>query len=439
MRLHDSTASSLSQPEKLDSEVTHIHPYGCGRILREDSRGAGLRRWMGRRRSFAHVEIDLMRPFMLLIKPASADCNLRCDYCFYLEKCHLFSETKRHRMTDAILQRLIRGYLLTDQPVYSFAWQGGEPTLMGLDFFRRVTELQMRHGRDGSSVSNGLQTNATLIDDEMAVHFAQYSFLLGCSLDGPGEIHDKYRRSINDKPSHADVMRGIEALQRNNADFNILVLVSQSNVRRARTVYRYLTDLGFLHHQYIPCVEFDEQGKRQPFAITGREWGEFLCELFDIWSPSDTRVVSIRNFDTIMSKLVNQEATVCTMGCDCRQYFVIEHNGDIYPCDFFVQSDLKLGNVLDTSWEKAQASPVYRDFGVMKSQWNRACEICPHLDLCQGDCIKHRNYMGNEPTNISWLCEGLKTFFQHTRPRFDELAEIIRQERNPWSILDTGG
>jgi uncharacterized protein len=373
--------------------------------------------------------MEPMQPFSLLIKPASADCNLRCDYCFYLEKCALYPEPARHRMTRDTLDQLVKSYMATQQETYAFGWQGGEPTLMGVDFFRDATKLQAEYGERGVSVANGLQTNATLIDDELAAHFGKYKFLLGCSLDGPAEVHDRYRLTAGGKPSHAAVMRGIETLRRHGVEFNILVLVSQSNVHRAREVYHYLTDQGFLYHQYIPCVEFDDNGQLLPFAITGEEWGRFLCEIYDVWRPGDTRRVSVREFDSILVNMVDGACAQCTMGTNCRQYFVVEHNGDIYPCDFFVEPELKLGNVHDTTWRQAWDSPTYRAFGEQKSDWNDDCIACPHLDLCGGDCIKHRNHNGNEPSNLSWLCAGLKPFYDHTRDGFELLADEVRRER----------
>ncbi len=370
-----------------------------------------------------------MRPFTLLIKPASADCNLRCEYCFYLEKARLYPDSKRHRMSEAVLERMVNSYMATQQPVYSFAWQGGEPTLMGLDFFRKVTELQQKCGRAGSVVSNGLQTNATLIDDAMARHIGRYRFLVGCSLDGPPEIHDHYRRGIRGGPSHQDVLRGIGVLKRHQIDFNILVLVSQSNVYRAAEVYRYLTEQGFLYQQYVPCVEFEPDGTLKPFAIDGPQWGEFMCALFDQWHRNDTFRVSIRNFDEVLLKLVDGVTNVCTMGRNCCKYFVVEHNGDIYPCDFFVQPELRLGNVLDTSWEDALASRTYRDFGARKCQWNAACDECDCLDLCNGDCLKFRVYGDGSSRNLSQLCTGWQQFVRHTRQRFEELAQVVRRRR----------
>ena len=370
-----------------------------------------------------------MRPFTLLVKPASADCNLRCEYCFYLEKSRLYPGSKHHRMSAAVLERMIEGYMATKQPAYTFGWQGGEPMLMGLDFFRKITELQQKYGRAGDVVSNGLQTNATLIDDETARHLRSYRFLVGCSLDGPAEIHDRYRRSIGGAASHADVLRGIDVLRRHKVEFNILVLVSRSNVHRAPEVYRYLTDQGFLHQQYVPCVEFDREGTLRSFAIDGPEWGDFLCELFDQWYREDAFRVSIRHFDAVLAKMVDGATNVCSMGRDCCQYFVVEHNGDIYPCDFFVREELRLGNVMQTSWKEALASSTYRDFGSQKSQWNEACKTCDCLDLCAGDCLKHRIEAGGSPRTLSRLCTGWKQFFRHTRERFDQLAETVRTRR----------
>jgi len=370
-----------------------------------------------------------MRPFTLLIKPVSADCNLQCEYCFYLEKCTLYPESPVHRMPDDVLERMIGSYMDTPQPVYSFGWQGGEPTLMGVDFFRKIVDFQKEHGQSGKTVANGLQTNATLIDDEMADLLRRYRFLLGCSLDGPPEIHDLYRKTAGGRPTHQGVMAGIETLQRHGVEFNILILVSQANVHRARDVYRYLVDRGFHYHQYIPCVEFDADGEIQPYAISGEEWGEFLCELFDMWYPGDAYTVSIRHLDSLLLKIVDDQISVCHLGDNCCQYFVVEYNGDIYPCDFFVDPALRLGNVMESSWESLLASPIYEAFGAQKTKWNGACPTCDALDLCRGDCLKHRTYAGHASTNLSWLCEGNRRFLRHARGRLDQLAADVRLQR----------
>ncbi|MFO7871567.1 MAG: anaerobic sulfatase maturase [Kiritimatiellia bacterium] len=383
------------------------------------------------------------RPFSLLIKPACGDCNLRCDYCFYLRKRALYPGTRRHRMDPETQEAMISGYMRTSQPNYTFGWQGGEPTLMGLDFFRLATDLQAKYGRDGAAVSNGLQTNATLIDSDFAAYLREYNYLVGVSLDGPEKTHDRYRKHGNGRGTHADVMTGIGHLRENNVDFNILTLVSASNVRKPGEIYRYLTGEGFLFQQYIECVEFNEDGGLLPYSVSAGEWGDFLCGIYDEWYPRDTRTVSIRLFDSIVTRLVNGQANLCAMGRDCRQYFVVEHNGDVYPCDFFVQPELYLGNVKTGSWSDFRNSRIYRDFGARKSSWNEACAECPYLDFCAGDCPKNRSPEGRDPGRLSVLCEGWKQFYDHTLDGFKKLADEVCRERsrpriNPADYPDVG-
>jgi uncharacterized protein len=368
-----------------------------------------------------------MKGFSLLIKPASADCNLSCSYCFYLDRAGLYADSRLHRMSDRVLQTLVSKYMASEQEVYAFGWQGGEPTLMGSDFFQRVTELQKKHGRTGSVVANGLQTNGTLIDDRLARHLAAYRFLLGVSLDGPAAVHDRYRRKLGGQESHADVVRGIRRLESHAVQFNILVLVSDANVGRAGEVYRYLCDNGWFFHQYIPCLELDAEGRPLPFSINGEQWGDFLCELFDHWLGSGHGRVSIRLFDSLLQRLLVGSSNLCHLDRDCRHYYVVEYNGDVYPCDFFVRSDLRLGNLLRQGWPDLAASPVYRDFGSRKSGWSPACSACPYLDLCAGDCLKYRG-RGSlaDSGELSLLCAGWKRFFAHALPRLKTLAEEMR-------------
>ena len=373
-----------------------------------------------------------MRPFSLLVKPSSADCNLRCRYCFYLDRAELYPDATRHRMSDEVLERMISSYMGTAQPQYSIGWQGGEPTLMGLDFFKRVIALEQQYGRPGANISNGLQTNTTLIDDAWATHLARYNFLVGVSIDGPAERHDRYRVFVDGRGAHADVLRGVECLKRQRVEYNVLTLVSQSNVHHPKEIYHYLRDdLDVLFHQYIECVEFDEDGSLAPFAIKAGEWGDFLCGIYDEWiACGDTRRVSVRLFDTILTKLVDGVPNVCASGTDCRQYLVVEHNGDIYPCDFYVRPELKLGNIMEHSWEELLASPLYADFGARKRQWNEACEACEFLSLCAGGCPKNRPGQGSTPHELSVLCAGWKQFYQHTHAGFTRLAAEVRAERD---------
>jgi uncharacterized protein len=370
-----------------------------------------------------------VRPFSLLVKPASADCNLRCEYCFYLDRSELYPAERRHRMSDEVLEALVSSYMATRQASYAFGWQGGEPTLMGVDFFRNVTALQQKYGRRGAVVANGLQTNATLIDDEFAEHLAKYRFLVGASLDGPAEIHNRFRRSGAGRGSHARVLEGIARLEKHNVEYNILILVSAANVEHPREVYGYLKERGFMFHQYIPCVEFAGEGALAPFAISGEDWGRFMCGIFDEWIGDDVRRVSVRLFDSILTYLVTGERNVCTMSGDCRKYFVVEYNGDVYPCDFFVEGGLRLGNVLEDSWEQMQKSEAYRAFGARKGGMDAACTECEFVEICMGDCVKNRLCGGSDPSRLSHLCEGWKMFYAHAMPRLREVADGIKAKR----------
>lgn len=359
--------------------------------------------------------------FSLLVKPASADCNLRCEYCFYLEKAALYPESPVHRMDDETLEALIRNYMATRQQIYSFGWQGGEPALMGTDFFKRVTALQQQYGRPGSRIFNALQTNATLIDLEFARYLAEYRFLTGISIDGPEDIHNKYRKRAGGSGSYAEVARGLELLQRAGAEVNAMVLVSRSNIGKPEAVYRHLKQLGLLYHQYIPCVETDDAGNLLPYAVSGGEWGNFLTRIFNEWLRRDMYTVSVRNFDAVLQKLVNNQTAMCSMGRNCGDYFVVEHNGDVYPCDFFVGPDLLLGNILRNSYEEMRNSQAYRRFSGVKCGWDGACSRCAYLDLCGGDCPKHRPEAG-----VSLLCPGIQYFYGATLETFKKIANNLK-------------
>jgi len=367
-----------------------------------------------------------MKPFSLLIKPSSADCNLRCNYCFYLDRASLYPDDRQPRMSLQVLERVIASFFASPQSTYSFAWQGGEPTLMGLPFFREAVRLQHELGRPGMVVANGFQTNGVLLNDDWARFFAESQFLVGVSVDGPPHLHDQTRRTSGGKGSHARIMAGLNALRRQRVEFNTLTLVNRANVAHPETIYDYLCDLGILHHQYIECVEFDAEGRQQPFAISGSEWGDFVCRIFDRWYARDAFRVSVRLFDTILAQLVDGISNTCVAGRSCDQYFVVEHNGDIYPCDFHVRHDLLLGNIMQDNWEDLQVSPLYRKFAAAKTAWSPACEVCPWQRFCNGDCPKNRP---GASTSLSHLCSGWKKFYAHTMPRFEELAQEVRRAR----------
>lgn len=332
-------------------------------------------------------------------------------------------------MTDEILKRMISSFMALDMNQYSFGWQGGEPTLMGLDFFRQVIKYQQQFGKSGNVVSNGLQTNGVLLDDEWCRHLAKYQFLVGLSIDGPEEIHDQNRLTASSQGSHALVMKSFDALKRNHVEFNVLTLVSSSNMRKPLLIYNYLKELGVNFHQYIECIEFNQNGELEPWSVTPEAWGEFLCQIFDEWYKHDRFKVSIRLFDSILTRMVDGFSNVCAMGNDCRQYLVVEHNGNVYPCDFFVLPELKLGNIMENEWEDFINSPVYEEFGSRKSRWNEKCKTCPYLKFCAGCCPKNRLNKGVPPERLSILCKGWEMFYKHSLTRFKSLAERVIQDR----------
>ena len=369
-----------------------------------------------------------MKPFSLLIKPASASCNLRCEYCFYIDHLDYAGPGNKTVMSNSTLEKMIADYMKISMPEYSFAWQGGEPTILGIGFFEKAVELQQKYAPPNAVITNALQTNATLIDKPMADFFAKFDFLIGVSLDGPKEYHNKYRCTVNGDPTHSKVMQGINYLRQAKVEFNILCLVNSDNVKHPEELYKYYRGKGFNFLQFIPCVEYDAKGNLTHYSITGVQWGEFLCKIFDLWHRKDTRRVSIRHFDSVLNYLVSGVYTQCTMDRDCRQYFVVEYDGGIFPCDFFVEKNLKLGTIGKNSWADALGNPLYEKFGKHKSKWNKLCNSCSWLRLCHGDCQRMRGPYA-EPETLSALCDGWQLFYKHTIDRFELLANSIKEER----------
>lgn len=372
-----------------------------------------------------------MRPFSLLIKPAGADCNLRCAYCFYLGRRELYPETSVHRMDEATLTRLVRGYLALPFPAHTFAFQGGEPLLMGEAFYRTLIRLQRRYARPGTQITNCVQTNGTLLTPSLAAFFAQEHFLLGVSVDGPEAVHNERRPDVAGHGSHAAVMRGLDCLRAAGAEFNLLTLVSQSNVHDPLGTYRYLRDtLGARYLQFIECVEFGEDGALLPYAISPEAWADFIIAIFDEWYAHDVHTVSVRLFDSVVAKLLTGNANSCSMGCDCREYFVVEHNGDVYPCDFFVRPELRLGNITTHDWDELWDEPRHTAFGARKAAMNAACDACPHRFFCQGDCPKNRtgHDASRDSRTLSFLCPAWKRIYAHIVPPLRREAERLKRE-----------
>lgn len=358
----------------------------------------------------------------LLIKPVSGDCNLQCEYCFYKRVNKIYEYTDKHFMKEEILECLISQYLNLAYPVAVFVWQGGEPLMRGIDFFKNAISLMQKFGRKGHIISNAIQTNGLLINDEYAKLFLDFKFLVGISLDGTFQINNKYRGNTFDK-----ILNGIDILRKFNVDFNILTVVSKANVNSAKEIYQFFKKNEFLYVQFIPCLtENKDTQYSSEYSISPEEYGRFLCELFDEWIKDKTKI-NIRLFDNVLETYLNIEQTCCQFKERCGSYVVIEFNGDVYPCDFFVYPEWKFGNIANTSLDEILKSTVYKEFCAYKSFLPKQCNECKWKFICNGGCLKTR-YINGSIYDIDYFCEGYKIFFEHTRSNFEEIS--IRFKKN---------
>ncbi len=369
-----------------------------------------------------------MRPFSLLIKPAGPDCNINCQYCFYSCKSELFGQEK-HRMSDAVLERIVSQFQSLDFPNHSYAWQGGEPTLMGLEFYEKVLNLQQKYAKSGQFISNAIQTNGILIDEKWCRFLHNNDFLVGISLDGPKPFHDHYRKDFAGRPTFDRVIQAINCCKEHKVEFNILTLLSDRNVHSPDKLFDFFVEQDFKFLQFIPCIETDPTGKLNRFSITDQQYGDFMCKIFDRWLEYGFKKVSIRLFDTILNYMLNGHHTNCTFCKKCDQYIVLEHNGNAYCCDFFVDDQHKLGNILETPIADLYKSPVKTNFSNSKNKLANKCFICRYSDLCRGGCLKDRLEDGDDIRRPSSLCAGYKKFFDHTLPKFQQIAaDLIKSQ-----------
>ncbi|MBL0156143.1 MAG: anaerobic sulfatase maturase [Bryobacterales bacterium] len=361
--------------------------------------------------SSASISGQAPRITSLLIKPASAVCNLDCTYCFYLDReADPYKELPARLMTDDTLQRLVDSFLFYSYPASTFAFQGGEPTLAGLPYFTKLVEYQQKYGRNGQSVSNALQTNGVLLDKDWCQLFHTYNFLIGVSLDGPEEVNDLYRVNKGAQGTWRKVMQGIEVMQREKVEFNILCVLSQANVHKPKETYKYFRSLGIQYMQFIPLAEFNADGSPMPFTITPEEYGRFMCEIFDLWWP-ERRKVRVRFFDNLAEALAGQKPGSCTMHETCDSYVVVEYNGDVFPCDFFVEKDWKLGNVnLDSFPEIARRQKRY-SFAGKKTIAHPECQVCEYQAICHGGCPKTRHGPQKQFGDLDYFCGAYKMMF----------------------------
>ena len=407
------------------------------------------------------------RPFHVLAKPIGARCNLECRYCFYLEKePALYPDTGVPRMSDATLERFVRDYL-SAQPgeEVAFAWQGGEPTLMGVEFFERVVALQRQYAA-GRQVTNALQTNGTLLDDAWCAFLARAKFLVGLSIDGPRLMHDAYRVDRGGRPTWDRVMQGLRRLKRHRVQFNTLTVLHRRNVRHAVEVYEFLREHGSGFMQFIPLVERRPEpsevarglahgaprsvggglvpGERlekamAPECPAPEAVGDFLIEVFDHWVRRDVGRIFVQAFDVALSAWLGRGAPLCVFQETCGRALALEHNGDVYACDHFVYAEHRLGNLNATPLADIGHGAEAARFGAAKADLPRVCRECPVKFACHGDCPKHRFVAAGEgEPGVSYLCPSYRRFFTHIGPAMEGLADLLRAGRAPSEIMQRG-
>ena len=360
-----------------------------------------------------------------MAKPASSRCNLDCRYCFYIDK------PTQPEMDDATLETFIRQHI-TAQPGADvmFAWQGGEPTLCGIDFFRRIVTLQKQYG-EGKKIHNAFQTNGILLNDEWCQFLHDNGWLVGISLDGPAELHDAYRVNRSGKPTHHKVVDAIARLRKHQVEFNLLVVVNRLNSQHPQHLYRYLRGLGTPFLQFIPLVECDESGGLSAESVTAQAWGAFLNGVFDVWVREDIGRVYVQLFDSTLGIWSGYASQMCALGETCGHAFALEANGDLYQCDHYVFPEYRLGNIHQRTITTLNATPEAAAFGQQKSAaLTPECRQCPVLRFCNGDCPKHRISGGK-----SALCAGYRQFFTYSAPHMKAMRDLLKQRRSPMELM----
>jgi len=332
-------------------------------------------------------------------------------------------------MTLETLERLVDTYLFYSYPNSTFAFQGGEPTLAGLRFFEKLIEFQKERGRGGQNVSNSLQTNGILLDDDWCRLLAEYNWLVGVSLDGPEEINDLYRYNKEGRGAWKKVIQSIERLQKHKVDFNILCVASQANVEKPRDLYRFFRSLGVDNMQFIPLAEFSPGGEPLPYTIAAEQYGRFLVELFDVWWP-DRRKTRIRFFDNLAEAVAGQKPSTCAMHETCDSYVVVEYNGDVFPCDFFVEKDWKLGNVAIDSWAEIARRTRRYQFASKKTLAHPECTVCEYQSICHGGCPKLRHGPHRRFEDLDYFCAAYKMIYvRAVSPLQRDVAKLFGQGR----------
>jgi len=365
------------------------------------------------------------REFQVMVKPIGAVCNLACQYCYYLEKKDLYPEARLFRLADDLLERYIIQHIEAS-PAKSilFSWHGGEPTLLGLDYFRRIVELQGKHRPPGREIFNGIQTNGTLLDEAWFDFLGANAFFVGLSMDGPKELHDSFRTDRHAGPTHKSVLQAFRELQRRGIACDVLCVVHSQNVHRPAAVYRYFKEIGVKFLQFLPVVAPRGDGQLSEESVPAEAWGDFLSTVFDEWVRHDIDRIRIQNFDEATRPFLGKEQVLCVSRQTCGNVVVMEHNGDIYSCDHFVDARHRLGNIRETHLAELMESPALLEFGRNKRELlPDYCQQCEFLNLCNGGCPKDR--LAKTPqgaSGLNYLCPGLKKFYAHAHPYLQRLG-----------------
>jgi len=395
-----------------------------------------------------------IRAVHVMTKPIGPICNLDCKYCFYLEKENLYPSEADWRMSDETLESYIRQYIALQQvPEVTFAWQGGEPTILGVKFFERVVELQQKYA-DGKRISNAFQTNGVLLDDRWGEFLAANSFLVGLSIDGPRELHDANRVDKGGRSTFDRVTRGIGVLKKHGVEFNTLTCVSRVNSYHPLEVYRFLKEAGSGFIQFIPIIErltdqpeddglrlispdSDARARVTPWSVEPDQYGKFLCGVFDEWVRKDVGRYFVQIFDVALEAWLGMNPSLCVFSETCGTAMALEHNGDLYSCDHYVYPENRLGNIIEQPLKSLVGKPQQRKFGLDKRDaLPTYCKQCPVRFACNGECPKHRflRTPDGEP-GLNYLCAGYKRFFTHIDPYMRFMASELRADRAPANVM----
>ena len=398
------------------------------------------------------IEVIYGRPLYLMAKPAGAACNLRCSYCYYLEKRDLYQGSSQ-LMDEETLELFIKEYIEAQTtPEVMFIWHGGEPLLRPIAFYQRALELQQRYAK-GRKIDNCIQTNATLLTDEWCKFLQKNNFLVGVSIDGPRHMHDALRKRAQGEGSYSDVIHGIRLLAKYHIEWNAMATVNAINVEHPMEFYRFFRDeLECRYLQFTPVVErthilegrcrllhgSEPDGVVTPYSVTAKQWGEFLCAIFDEWVRNDVGEMFVQLFDTTLANWVGAPAGVCTMSKYCGQGAAIEHNGDVYSCDHYVFPEYKLGNIHDNSLISMMYGTKQREFGEAKYRsLPKQCRKCRYEFACHGECPRNRfiSTADGEP-GLNYLCEGYHAFFTKAHKAMDYMSQQLKQGLPPANVMN---